>query len=560
MLVPRQPPSDMDQYVRVKLLGKGTFGKAWKVRNSVDNNEYVAKQIKCESKQDLQDALSEAEVLSKLNHTHIVSYYKVIQNSPKMVTIIMEYCAGGDIGEKISRRKFRNQYFEESTIQLWIVQAAEALSYLHNRGILHRDVKPANLFLTSDSVVKLGDFGIARIMDRNAIMPCERTTKTPVGTPMYFSPEMCSGKRYGQKADIWALGCVLYEMAALRPAFTAFNIDSLTAKIKRGHHDKHLPVRYGQGLRKLIAQMLIVDANLRPTADQVLQSDYLALAVVENGHIMATSGKHAPVEDPLESVKQTPDILILDEEPDVSRILTRDMPQRKLAPLSPSKSPPREQKPVLSETPPAHRVFHYQPQLPHAHQPHNEHRHRHSPLGPNGGLVDGRGLVVEGTSSSRGTRHEGQDSDYAHTDDTASDDPSPSGKSSPHIYSRHSSPLIRAQQLQADQQLQRPYHIPHDRRQSQPQVQRYGRFSPKASPSPSHLLSPVLQQASELRRKSEWDVRYPSSQTPEVGGRRHSVDVPRSRSKSPVMRYQLNPRQNFIAPSGGRYNISRGLS
>ena len=91
----------------------------------------------------------------------------------------------------MSRRKFRNQYFDEKTIQLWTVQAAEALSYLHSHGILHRDVKPANLFLSKTQVVKLGDFGIARVMDRNAIMPAERTTKTPVGTPMYFSPEVC---------------------------------------------------------------------------------------------------------------------------------------------------------------------------------------------------------------------------------------------------------------------------------------------------------------------------------------------------------------------------------
>ena len=108
-----------------------------------------------------------------------------------MVTIVMEYCGGGDVGEKVSRRKFRNQYFDEKTIQLWTVQAAEALSYLHSHGILHRDVKPANLFLSKTQVVKLGDFGIARVMDRNAIMPAERTTKTPVGTPMYFSPEVC---------------------------------------------------------------------------------------------------------------------------------------------------------------------------------------------------------------------------------------------------------------------------------------------------------------------------------------------------------------------------------
>ena len=99
--------------------------------------------------------------------------------------------------------------------------------------------------------------------------------------------QMCRGMRYGQKADVWALGCVLYEMASLRPAFTAYNMDSLTAKIKRGHHDKHLPMRYGHGLRKLIAEMLMVEPSQRPTADQVLQSQYLTFAVLENRKLTA---------------------------------------------------------------------------------------------------------------------------------------------------------------------------------------------------------------------------------------------------------------------------------
>eukprot|EP00049_Salpingoeca_infusionum_P018416 m.357147 g.357147 ORF g.357147 m.357147 type:complete len:457 (+) comp17726_c0_seq1:491-1861(+) len=320
-------PSGMEKYTRLKLLGKGTFGKAWKVRDA-SGLECVAKQIKCENKQDLEDALAEAHVLSKLNHTHIVSYVEVIKNSAKLVTIVMEFCGGGDVGEKIARRKFRNQYFDEATIQLWMIQASDALNYLHQQGILHRDVKPANLFLATDATLRLGDFGIARILDRNAVSPQERTTRTPVGTPMYFSPEMCHGKRYGQKADIWALGCVLYELASLRPAFMAHNMDGLTAKIKRGHHAKFLPSHYGAGLRQLVAAMLSVDEAHRPTALDVLHSKYLGDAYRQ--HTQQTA---AP---PMQREVMTPK---KDEPPNIM-VLTTDTGVKLPPVASPRGSPP----------------------------------------------------------------------------------------------------------------------------------------------------------------------------------------------------------------------------
>lgn len=103
--------------------------------------------------------MAEAAVLEKMDHPCIVMYREVIRNSPKLVTIVMEFCAGGDVAEKIARRKFRNQYFDEGTIKFWFVQTADAINYLHLKGILHRDIKTANLFLSATGNVKLGDFG-----------------------------------------------------------------------------------------------------------------------------------------------------------------------------------------------------------------------------------------------------------------------------------------------------------------------------------------------------------------------------------------------------------------
>jgi serine/threonine protein kinase len=125
----------------------------------------------------------------------------------------MEFADDGDLAELIGKRKAVSQPLEEETILRILVQVTQALHYIHARAILHRDVKTANVFLNKSGVIKLGDFGIARILeDHGEATISARTCRTPVGTPLYMSPELCLGERYGPKSDIWALGCVLYEV------------------------------------------------------------------------------------------------------------------------------------------------------------------------------------------------------------------------------------------------------------------------------------------------------------------------------------------------------------
>ena len=135
------------------------------------------------------------------------------------------------------------------------------LEYIHGRKVLHRDIKVSNIFLTGNNTVKLGDFGISKVLEST-----NAGAQTVVGTPYYMSPEVCESKPYTYKADSWALGCVLYEMAALRPPFVASDLQSLYKKVCAGIFDR-IPMVYSGELANVISSLLKVDPNKRPDTD-----------------------------------------------------------------------------------------------------------------------------------------------------------------------------------------------------------------------------------------------------------------------------------------------------
>lgn len=252
-------------YAELKLVGEGAFGKALLVEGS-DGTKLICKMVDISkaSKKEQDNALKEGKLLASLKHPYIVRYRDSF-NTRGCLCIFMDYCQGGDLAKQINDAKTRRQCIPEDKVLRWFTQATLALKHIHGRHILHRDLKPSNFFLSKRGVVKLGDFGIAKVLA--STMACARTQ---IGTPYYLSPEVCQDKPYAWASDIWAMGCVLFELSSLRVPFDAPSISGLMQKIIRGPTPQ-LAKTSSEFLCVLCAETLNRNASSRPSADELLK-------------------------------------------------------------------------------------------------------------------------------------------------------------------------------------------------------------------------------------------------------------------------------------------------
>lgn len=258
-------------YERIKLLGEGAFGTAYLVRPRVGPRQFqVAKEIRTAhlTEKQRQGALAEAEVLRMMSHPNIIAYIASWNQGSKLY-IIMEYADGGDLSMKIKERKEEERKFEEWEIMFLFVQVGLALLHIHANKVLHRDLKPLNIFLTQQGVVKLGDFGIARILDSTTA-----GAQTTIGTPFYLSPEMCNSEAYGVKSDLWSLGVVTFELAVLRVPFSGSCLPAVAMKICGADPDP-LPKEFSEDLSWIVANFLAKEPAKRPDLEKVLRMPYV---------------------------------------------------------------------------------------------------------------------------------------------------------------------------------------------------------------------------------------------------------------------------------------------
>ncbi|XP_064410998.1 serine/threonine-protein kinase Nek11 isoform X2 [Latimeria chalumnae] len=260
------------RYAIQRKLGSGGFGTVYLVLDKKAKKGEELKVLKEISVGDLKpnetvQANLEAQLLSKLDHPAIVKFYTSFLERDSFC-IITEYCEGRDLDCKIKEYKQAGKIFPESQIVEWFLQLLLGVYYMHERRILHRDLKAKNIFM-KNNLVKIGDFGVSRLL----MGSCDLAT-TFTGTPYYMSPEALTHQGYDSKSDIWSLACILYEMCCLDHVFTGHNFMSVVLKIVEGETPS-LPGRYSSELNSIMQSMLNKSPSMRPSAATILKMPYI---------------------------------------------------------------------------------------------------------------------------------------------------------------------------------------------------------------------------------------------------------------------------------------------
>ncbi|XP_022092238.1 serine/threonine-protein kinase Nek8-like [Acanthaster planci] len=253
----------MDKYEKIRVVGRGAYGTVYLCRRLSDQELVIIKQIPVEQMtgEERQVAVNESKVLAMLDHPNIIKYYENFLED-KALSIVMEYAEGGTLFDYLQHRG--SALLEEGEVLRLFCQLLLSLQHVHSKQILHRDLKTQNILLNKRrDVLKIADFGISKILSSKS------KAFTVVGTPCYISPELCEGKPYNQKSDIWAVGCVLYELLTFKRAFEADNLPALVMKIMRGFIAP-ISDRYSDELKRLLLQMLHLDPDKRPSINQVI--------------------------------------------------------------------------------------------------------------------------------------------------------------------------------------------------------------------------------------------------------------------------------------------------
>lgn len=270
------PDNGVDcKYQRRKLIGKGGFGQVWLVKRVTDGLRCIAKIVSMEGFSDKERETAKLEVLclAKTNHFAVIKCIEHFEEKDRLL-IIMEFAEGGDLRRQIKSRaqKLPRKHFSETEVALTFAQICLALDHIHRRRMLHRDIKTANVFLTSYGIAKLGDFGLSRVYDGSV---SGSVGITFCGTPYYQAPEMWDRSiRYSKKADVWALGCVLFEMLTLERPFQSQGLQELCTEITQ-RNPPPITQNYSQEMKTLVNTILTKDPKLRPSTGEILRMPFV---------------------------------------------------------------------------------------------------------------------------------------------------------------------------------------------------------------------------------------------------------------------------------------------
>ena len=287
-------------YHFVELLGKGAFGSVYKARKKGIHEEKTCavKELALEdvhifgaTEQEQEEAKAaiaqEMKILAEMDHPGIVHYYESFERDRK-VYIAMEYAGGMSLADRTTSLEARNQRSSEAEVWQILAQLCLALRYMHqDKEIVHRDLTPANIIISlghdivttteleddassQPITVRITDFGYAKRKEKGGFV-----MRSLVGTITFCCPEIVQHQVYTDKADVWSLGCILYNVMLLKPPFAASNIFNIAQKIVEGQFDPPIESKtevpwYSDDLKNLVGRMLTVDPDKRPSIGEVL--------------------------------------------------------------------------------------------------------------------------------------------------------------------------------------------------------------------------------------------------------------------------------------------------
>eukprot|EP00357_Protocruzia_adherens_P012247 CAMPEP_0115003950 /NCGR_PEP_ID=MMETSP0216-20121206/18918_1 /TAXON_ID=223996 /ORGANISM="Protocruzia adherens, Strain Boccale" /LENGTH=445 /DNA_ID=CAMNT_0002369857 /DNA_START=176 /DNA_END=1513 /DNA_ORIENTATION=- len=287
------------KYNIIHSLGAGGYGEVFLANPQSSEDEVVLKKMLMDDITEADSAQIEARNLRELRSPYIVSYeddFVHIERGTMEPTyhlmLIMEYCTKGDLCDKVDEYRQKLKFIPEDKIMGWFYQVAEAIRYVHQKDIIHRDIKSANVFVQEDNTVKLGDFGLCKNLKSKR---SKVRFYSQVGTDCYFSPETVKGTAYarGKAADVWGLGCILYEMVSLRFMWELpFHLggECLSDPNVVNELVEELDDRYSKTIKSLIKRLLHPEAAHRPDIDEVLKKKYVKQFRHTNSRSRKSSG------------------------------------------------------------------------------------------------------------------------------------------------------------------------------------------------------------------------------------------------------------------------------
>ncbi|KAK2637931.1 hypothetical protein Ddye_025726 [Dipteronia dyeriana] len=263
------PKSLKSSYQLYEEIGRGRFGTISRCFSQSSNDFYACKVI---DKSLLTDSLdrdclqNEAKFMTLLSpHPNIVQVFDVFEDNESL-SIVMELCQPVTLYDAIVKNPVC-----ETRAAAYMKQLLTAIAHCHRNGVVHRDVKPENVFLDSRNRVKLGDFGSADWSSE------ERSTCGIVGTPYYVAPEVVMGREYNEKVDVWSAGVVLYTMLAGIPPFYGETAAEVFEAVLRGN--LRFPIRIFRSVspaaKDLLRKMICRDVSRRLSAEQALRHPWI---------------------------------------------------------------------------------------------------------------------------------------------------------------------------------------------------------------------------------------------------------------------------------------------